>query len=143
MQLLTKKQFSELCGLKTNVLATYAKRHKVLYTGDKVNAQIEPNRSFLIKWQQKNGIRPIKIEEPELISYPADAYFYERMQVLTDSMPTDKTERIKNEVAFLVVELFERFNRWTDGTLNQEWLTEKCDQWTESSIQDMDRINKG
>ena len=55
MALLTKKEFSVRCGMTTKMLAAYAseKRRKVVYTGDRVNDQIEPNRTFMLMQSQK------------------------------------------------------------------------------------------
>jgi hypothetical protein len=47
MALHTKKQFAELCGMKTGNLSNYEARGKVVYSGDYVDDTIEPNKTFL------------------------------------------------------------------------------------------------
>lgn len=56
MPLHTKKGFAALCGITTKQLATNAlpDRRKVIYSGDYINDEIEPNKSFLEKWQDRN-----------------------------------------------------------------------------------------
>lgn len=56
MPLHTKKQFADLCGIKTGDLSNYQKRSKVVYSGEYVDDSIEPNISFLKKClDKKNG----------------------------------------------------------------------------------------
>jgi len=56
MPLHTKKQFADLCGIKTGDLSNYQKRGKVSYSGDYIDDAIEPNISFLKKaLDKKNG----------------------------------------------------------------------------------------
>lgn len=57
--LLTKKEFAERCGMTTSNLAVYAlpKNGKIVYSGDRVNPNIEPNKSFLEKWREKNKVK--------------------------------------------------------------------------------------
>lgn len=56
MPLHTKKEFASMCGITTAVLSTYASetRRKVIYTNEYVDSSIEPNKSFLEKWKDKN-----------------------------------------------------------------------------------------
>jgi hypothetical protein len=56
MPLHTKKEFAAMCGMSTKTLSTYASasRRKVIYSGEFVDSGIEPNYSFLQKWQDKN-----------------------------------------------------------------------------------------
>lgn len=49
MTLLTKKEFSEKCGIPTNALAVYVKRSKVELTGELVNDELEVNKAFYLK----------------------------------------------------------------------------------------------
>lgn len=59
MALLTKKEFAEKCGLETKSLSVYARpdRRKVVYSGDYVDDSIEPNKSFLQKWEDRKNAR--------------------------------------------------------------------------------------
>lgn len=54
MALLTKKEFSERCGIKPNDLGTYVKRKKIVLSGDYVDDSILQNKEFLKKRLEKN-----------------------------------------------------------------------------------------
>lgn len=63
MTLLSKKEFARLCGMTTGNISNYAVRGKVVYTGEEINDEIEPNKSFL---QKRMASRPQQPDpEPE------------------------------------------------------------------------------
>lgn len=49
----TKKEFSELCGIKTKELAVYISRGKVVMSGEYIDDKNEANASFLRKFSEK------------------------------------------------------------------------------------------
>lgn len=56
MALLTKTEFSKLCGMASNGLSVYIKRGKVVLTGDHVDDSLPENREFIRKRQAKGKI---------------------------------------------------------------------------------------
>lgn len=65
----TKKSFAEQCGMTTGNLSNNAARGKVVYSGDLVDDTIEPNKSFLTKWSEKNQVGK-KEAPPDLVALP-------------------------------------------------------------------------
>lgn len=49
MAFLSKKEFSDLCGIPTNALAVYVKRKKVVLSGEFVDDTLPKNKAFLKK----------------------------------------------------------------------------------------------
>lgn len=70
MPLHTKKQFADLCGIKTGDLSNYQKRGKVVYSGEYVDDNIEPNISFFKKAQDKKNGQQVP-ETPKEETLPA------------------------------------------------------------------------
>lgn len=63
MPLYSKKEFADLCGLSTGNLSNYAKRGKIIYSGDYIDDTLDLNASFLAMRQGK--LPKDKIEEKE------------------------------------------------------------------------------
>lgn len=68
-----------MCGMTTGTLSTYASkaRRKVVYTNEYVDSSIEPNKSFLEKWQDKNytpiianSVKPEPVKQPRITRSP-------------------------------------------------------------------------
>lgn len=50
----TKKEFAKICGIKTNELAVYIERGKVILTGSKIDDELPDNAEFILKNQELN-----------------------------------------------------------------------------------------
>lgn len=60
MALLTKSEFSELCGRKSNWLSTYIGRGEVVATGNLINDTLDLNKHFLSKHRKTPEIEQVK-----------------------------------------------------------------------------------
>src|SRR4051812_3245402 len=66
----TKKSFAEQCGMTSGNLSNNASRGKVIYSGELIDDTIEPNKSFLAKWSEKNRVEK-KPEVPTAATSPS------------------------------------------------------------------------
>jgi hypothetical protein len=90
MALHTKKDFALICGIKLAALSTYAKRDKVICSGDYIDDAIEKNAAFMEKWR---AIKQPDVPAPALNGKPRD----ERRVVAKpiDNTPPPKPPNIK------------------------------------------------
>ncbi len=74
MALHTKKDFAKMCGMTTGNLSNYAKppRNKVVYSGELIDDQIEPNKSFLQKRLEVLAHGKNEIQTPEPLTTKSD-----------------------------------------------------------------------
>lgn len=63
MPLYSKKEFADLCGLSTGNLSNYAKRGKIIYSGDYIDDTLDLNASFLA--MRQGNFPKDKIKEKE------------------------------------------------------------------------------
>lgn len=90
MALHTKKQFAELCGIKTGDLSNYAKRGKVVYSGDYVDDTIQPNIDFLKKAADK---APRTFTKPVAESLPIEEKEVAMVEIKHESPSAPKVEK--------------------------------------------------
>lgn len=129
MPLHTKKQFADLCGIKTGDLSNYQKRGKVLYSGDWVDDSIEPNIYFLKKAQdKKNGqqVPETAKEETLPVTKELTTINYSEPKFKTPKVPNVKPPKEKeatgynlaNEKVALQIENLELKNREMEEKIN-------------------------
>jgi len=129
MPLHTKKQFADLCGIKTGDLSNYQKRGKVIYSGEYVDDSIEPNISFLKKaLDKKNGQQTRVIVKEETLPVTKELT---TLNILEPKIRTPKTPNVKppkekevtgynlaNEKVALQIENLELKNREMEEKIN-------------------------
>ena len=131
MALHTKKQFAELCGLTIGNLSNYSNRGKVVYSGDYVDDQIEPNISFLNKWATKNKAK-LESEETQdeqdevVINVKTDNRQFAEPEIKTKPLGKirepkiphqSKTEILKNELLVEQIGLIRQKRNKGEGEL--------------------------
>lgn len=129
MPLHTKKQFADLCGIKTGDLSNYQKRSKVVYSGEYVDDSIEPNISFLKKaLDKKNGQQVPETVKEETLPVTKELT---TLNISEPKFRTPKTPNVKppkekeatgynlaNEKSALQIENLELKNRELEQKLN-------------------------
>ena len=127
MALHTKKQFSELCGLTTKLLSTYAGRGKVVYSGDYVDDTIQTNIDFLKKHRDKvdgraaESVPDIPVTTKELTTLNVSEPKYKAPKAPKTSEPKEKSGgvyELSQDKIQLQIENLELKNRELEQKLN-------------------------
>lgn len=108
MAIYSKKEFAEMCGMKTNALAIYIKRGQVIVANDNINDSTDVNKTFLQKKQAK-----LKIKQPAVSTETST-----KQNLTADGIPdlSASTKKLKHldtikrsrEIAKLEIEIAKR-----------------------------------
>ncbi len=90
MALLTKKEFSERCGIPTNALSVYVKRKKVQLTGELIDDTLDINKAFIVKMVAKMNRGAAKKAEKPIVLEVKEA------KNITENEETTQNEPLKD-----------------------------------------------
>ncbi len=129
MTMLTKKDFSDLCGIRTKMLSVYIQRGKVVTDGDMINDENEINRAF--KTKRLNSPKKIQI----IPGLPEKLVPSHEKEKYTSILPTHKSvKNIENEA-------FSRQNT-TPSSMQTDRALKKMDIDYEKKQKEIERLDQ-
>jgi antitoxin component of MazEF toxin-antitoxin module len=90
----TKREFSIACGIKTKDLSNYISRGKVFVENDKIDGDLEINKSFLIARQEFNKTK--EVAKPPVVKIEPAADSEKKL----NERSADKSKEVQSEFKF-------------------------------------------
>jgi len=134
MALHPKKEFAEMCGMKSGDLSNYEKRGKVVYSGDYVDGSLSVNADFLEKHREKKAGKSKEVDEISKNSTIEESKHLTSINVLPPVYPPQKIPDTK------IKEPIQKFTKYDFEKEKASLINEKLIQEVEILREKKERI---